>query len=136
MLASPRSAATAEVATSATPSPPAFTPVNGTGKGLPRALHHRTISHNENSLLDQSPGDRRPGAGEDAGEGRSGYAHPLGGGFLVETFEIGQPQSLEFVQSQWLHFEVSDWPTDGLERPPPGNAADPSELFRSCHLTP
>jgi hypothetical protein len=55
---------------------------------FPRDLHHRTITHYENSLLDQRSGDRRPGAGEDAGEGRPGNSHPLGGSFLIKPFEI------------------------------------------------
>ena len=69
-------------------------------------------------------------------EGRSGNAHPFGGGFLVETFEIGQPQSLELIQSKLLDSEVNDRPTNGLEGPFSGHATNPSELFRSCHLIP
>jgi hypothetical protein len=108
--------------------------MDGTGKRLVRCRSHRALTYHQHALLDQCSRDRHPGAGEDAGEGRPGNAHPLGGSFLVEPFEIGQPQSLELVQPQRLDFEVSNWPTDGLERPPAGDATDPSELFRSCHL--
>jgi hypothetical protein len=65
--------------------------MDGTGKRLVRCRSHRSLTHHQHALLDQCPRDSRPGAGEDAGEGRPGNTHPLSGGFLVETFEIGQP---------------------------------------------
>jgi len=108
--------------------------VNGTGKGLIRGSYHRALTDHQYALLDQSPGDRRSGAGEDAGEGRPGNSHPLGRGLLVEPFEVGQAESFELVQSQLFDLESADGTTNGFEGPTPGHATDPPEFFRSCHL--
>jgi hypothetical protein len=97
--ARPPSAATLLVTATAALTPPATAVMNGTGKRLVRCRSHRSLTYHQHALLDQCSRDRHPGAGEDAGEGRPGNAHPLGGSFLVEPFEIGQPQSLELVQS-------------------------------------
>ena len=97
--ASPAFAATLLVTAPATLSPPAPTVMDRAGERLVGSRYHRPLANYQDFLPDQRPRNRFSRAFKDAGEGRAGNAHPLGSGFLVETFEIGQPQSLEFVQS-------------------------------------
>jgi hypothetical protein len=104
------------------------------GEGLVGSGYHGSLTDHQHTLLDQRPCDGRPGAGKDAGEGRPGNAHPFSGGHLIEPFEIGEPQSLELVESQLFDFEAADRASDGLERPASGHASDSSDLLRSCHF--
>jgi len=122
------------VAATATAPPASAAPVNRTRKRSVGSSLHRTLAHHQDPLLDQRSGNCRPRSGEDSGKGRSGNSHPLCGGFLVKTFEIGQPKSFELVQAQRLDLKFADRTADGFERSPPGHATDPPELFRSCHF--
>jgi hypothetical protein len=126
--------ASVPAATVASPSPSASTFVNRTGERSIGADHYRAFTNHQHPLLDQRPRDRRTGAGEDAGKGRPGNTHPLGGGLLVKTFEVSQPKGLELVEPQRLDLEFANPSADRLERPPPSSATDSPELFRSCHL--
>jgi hypothetical protein len=98
-----------------------------------RTRYYRTLSNHQNPLLDQSPGDRFTGTGEDARESRSGNAHSLGGSLLIEPLEIGKAKSFQFVQAQLFDLEGADRATDGFERPPTSHTTDPPELFRPRH---
>jgi hypothetical protein len=108
--------------------------VDWTGEGLVGCRHDRTFADHQHALLDQGPRDRRSGAGEDAGEGRPGNSHSFGRSLLVEPLEVGQAKGLELVEPQRFDLEGADGAADGLERPSPGHATDPPELFRSCHV--
>jgi hypothetical protein len=133
-LASPATATTLLVAAPATLSAPAPTVVDRAGEWLVGSGYHRPFADHQHALLDQRPGDSQPCAGEDAGEGRPGNAHPFRGSFLVEPLEVGESQSLKLVESQLFDFKPADRTADGFERPAFGPASDPPDLLRSCHF--
>jgi hypothetical protein len=72
-----------------------------------RVLDHRAGLHHQHLALDQAGGDGVSSTREDTGVGLSGDGHPLGGRVLIETFEVGKPDGLEFIESD----------TDGLGFP-------------------
>jgi hypothetical protein len=107
--------------------------VDRAGEGLIRGGHHRSLAHDQEPPLDERPCNRCSGTSEDPGEGGAGNAHPDSGGFLVETFQVGQSERLELIETKWLDLELVHRTSDRLERPPLGSASDPPELFRSWH---
>jgi hypothetical protein len=108
--------------------------VDGAGERIVGGGHHWAFADHQEALEDEGARHCRPGAGQNAGEGGAGDAHPRGGGLLVEPFEISEAQRLEFVESEGLDFEFVRRSADGLEGPSLGPASDLSELLGSCHI--
>jgi len=64
-----------------------------------RFLHHRTRLDHQHPALDQAGGDGVSITSEDTGVGLSRHGHPLGGSVLIKTFEVGEPDGLELIES-------------------------------------
>jgi hypothetical protein len=78
--------------------------VDRAGLVVVRVLDHRAGFHHQHLAIDQADGDGVSGTREDTGVGLSGHGHSLGGRVLIQTFEVGEPDGLEFIESD----------TDGL----------------------
>jgi hypothetical protein len=54
----------------------------------------------EGLSVGQRVGDLTVGGHQDAAEGRTRNAHPLGGLFLIEPFQVGQPDRFELIERE------------------------------------
>jgi hypothetical protein len=73
--------------------------VDRTGLVVRRLLDYRPRLDHQHLALDQAGGDGVSSAREDTGVGLSRHGHPLGGSVLIETFEVGEPDGLELIES-------------------------------------
>jgi hypothetical protein len=64
-----------------------------------RLLDYGARLDHQHLALDQADGDGVSRTREDAGVGLSRHGHPLGGRVLIETFEVGEPDGLELIES-------------------------------------
>jgi hypothetical protein len=64
-----------------------------------RLFDHGACLDHQHLALDQASGDGVSSTREDTGVGLPRHRHPLGGSVLIETFEVGKPDGLEFVET-------------------------------------
>lgn len=70
-----------------------------TGLAVRRLLDHGSRLDHQHLALDKAGGDGVSSTREDTGVGLSRHGHPLGSGVLIETFEVGEADGLELVES-------------------------------------
>lgn len=88
------------VVTSAVATATSLPVVYRAGPGFALASTDDAATHGEHLPVDEGVGDHLPGGGENAGEGRPGYAHAHRSLFLVEAFDVGEAKCLQTVERQ------------------------------------
>jgi hypothetical protein len=133
-MAAPAAVVSALASPAATsPSAPAAYIVNGTGPVLLSLSINLAALDAEDLALHQGPADPSPGGLKGAGQGGPGHVHALCGGLLVETFQIHQAQSLQFVQTDLHDLQASGGAALGLEDPLAQVLTDGAATGRSRH---
>ena len=89
-------------------------PVDRTSLVVRRLLDDRPRLDHQHLPIYQAGGDGMSSAREDTGVGLSRDGHPFGGSVLIETFEVGEADGLELIESDTdgLGFPcgAADWP--------------------------
>ncbi len=72
-------------------------PVDRACLSVRRLFDHGARLDHQHPAFHQAGGDGVPSSRKDAGVGLSRHGHPLGGSVLVETFQVGETDGLEFI---------------------------------------
>ena len=83
--------------------------------------------------MGQGLGDLAVGGRKDTAEGRARNAHPLRGLFLVQPFQIGQPDRLELVEREDDPVQFVDRNSRGMEHGRDRSPGNPAATLRSGH---